>query len=65
MFTRIQSNSFVVKGALTRAVLFSDRFTGQAAKKTLIARVPRVLDYRLPHRHSRARSTSHADKGFR
>jgi hypothetical protein len=65
MLTRTRSNSFVVKGAFTRAVQFAGRSTGQGDNKALIASVPRVLDHRLPHRHSCARSTSPADKGFR
>ena len=62
MLTRTRSNSFVVRGALTRAVQFAGRSTGQGDNNALIASVPRVLDHRLPHRHSCARSTSPADK---
>ena len=65
MLTRTRSNSFLVKGALTRAVQFAGRSAGQGDNKALIAAVPRVRDHRLPHRHSYARSTSPADQRFR
>ena len=65
MLTRTRSSSFVVNGALTRAVQFAGRSTGQGDNKALIASVPRALDHRLPHRHSCARSTSPADNGLR
>ena len=65
MLTRTRSSSFAVKGALTRAVQFAGRSTGQGDNKALIASSPCTLDHRLPHRHSCARSTNPADKGFR
>jgi hypothetical protein len=52
MLARARSNSFLVKAALTRAVQFAGRSTGQGDNKALNASVPRVLDHRLPHRHS-------------
>jgi hypothetical protein len=65
MLIRTWSKSFVVKEAFTRAVQFAGRSTGQGDSNALIASVPRVFDYRLPHRRRSPRSTSPADKGFR
>jgi hypothetical protein len=64
MLTRTRSISFAVNGALTRAVQFAARCTGQGDNKALIASVPLALDRRLPHCRSCARSTNPADKGF-
>ncbi len=52
MLTRTRSHSFVVTRVLTRAVQCAGRSTGHDDNITLIASVPRVLDHRLPHRHS-------------
>ena len=43
MLTRTRSSSFLVNGALTRAVPFAGRSTGQGDNKALIASVPRAL----------------------
>jgi hypothetical protein len=42
MLTRTRSDSFEVKGAVTRAVQFTGRSTGQGDNNALIASVPRV-----------------------
>jgi hypothetical protein len=44
MLTRTGSNSFVVKRALTRAVRFAGRSTGQGDSSALIASMPHLLD---------------------
>ena len=63
MLTRTRSSSFAVNGALTRAVQFAGRSTGQGDNKALIASSPCTLAHRLPHRHSWALSTNLAGDG--
>ena len=65
MLTRTRSSSFAVKGVFTRAVQLAGRSMGQGDNDASIACSPCILDQRLPHRHSCARSTRPADKGFR
>ena len=65
MLTRTRSNSFAVRGELTRTVQFAGRSTGQGDSNALTALSPCALDHRLLQRQSSARSTSPADKGSR